>query len=332
MSSQFTFFTLPNLHALCPFSGSTNPHYAKASAESSQWISSFKIFSDKKLAFFKNSGAELLCSHVFYYTGYEQLRTCCDFVNLLFTIDEISDDQNGADAALTGHVFINALRDSDFDDGSILCSMAKEFRTRLVGMGPACYRRYLKNCEDYIDAVGKEAHYREHGIVLDLEPFQHLRRENSAVRTCFGLFGLTLGLDLPDEVANHVVMMRMHLAAVDMVCWSNDLYSYNMEQSMGHHTNNILTVLMKAKNLDLQGAADYVGVHFKVLMDQFLEDKKRLPSWGAEMDARVAQFVMASESWVVGNLNWSFETPRYFGSQRQKVKDTMVVTLYSKRE
>ena len=88
-------------------------------------------------------------------------------------------------------------------------------------MGPACHRRFLKNCEDYITAIGKEAYYREHGIVLDLESFQILRRENSAVRTCFGLFGLTLGLDLPDEVATHETMMKLHFAAVDMVCWSN---------------------------------------------------------------------------------------------------------------
>ena len=48
-----------------------------------------------------------------------------------------------------------------------------------------------------------------------------LRRENSAVRFCFGMFGFTLGLDLPDEIFEHPIMMRLHLAAVDMVCWSN---------------------------------------------------------------------------------------------------------------
>ena len=130
--SQPASFVLPNLHAVCPFKAGTNPHYIKASTESSQWISSFKIFSEEKLAFFKKSGAELLCSHVYYYTGYEQLRTCCDFVNLLFTIDEISDDQDERGATHTGRVFIESLRDADFDDGSILCKMTKEYVFRLV--------------------------------------------------------------------------------------------------------------------------------------------------------------------------------------------------------
>ena len=61
-----------------------------------------------------------------------------------------------------------------------------------------------------------------------------------------------------------------------------------MEQAMGHLTNNILTVLQKEKDTDLQGAADLVGVHFKELSEGFDADKQRLPSFGAEMDAIVA--------------------------------------------
>lgn len=57
---------------------------------------------------------------------------------------------------------------------------------------------------------------------------------------------------------------------------------------MGHLTNNVLTVLQKAKNVDLQGAADLVGVHFKELYDSFEADKEHLPSFGEEMDHVVA--------------------------------------------
>lgn len=53
---------------------------------------------------------------------------------------------------------------------------------------------------------------------------------------------------------------------------------------MGHVTNNILTVLQKEKKVDLQGAADLVGAHFKTLSDSFEADKQRLPSFGDELD------------------------------------------------
>lgn len=57
---------------------------------------------------------------------------------------------------------------------------------------------------------------------------------------------------------------------------------------MGHMTNNILTVLQKEKKVDLQGAADLVGVYFKALSDSFEADKQRLPSFGAELDKIIA--------------------------------------------
>ena len=104
-----------------------------------------------------------------------------------------------------------------------------------------------------------------------------------------------------------------------------------MEQAMGHTTNNVMSVLMKHKQLDIQGAADAVGVHFKGLIDTFLEAKASLPSWGAEVDAQVAQYAMAMEQWVIGNLNWSFETQRYFGHARHEIKRTRVVQLYPRR-
>ncbi|OBZ72724.1 Linoleate 10R-lipoxygenase COP4 [Grifola frondosa] len=274
---------------MAPFKGSFNPHYAEASAESSAWINSYRVLSDRKRAFFLQGGSELLCAYAYPYAGYEQFRTCCDFVNLLFTVDEISDDQNGKDAYGTGLVFYNSMRDLNWDDGSTLCKMTKEFTVRLLKhCGPLTYRRFIKHCKDYVEAFAKEAELRESGQVLDLESYQILRRENSAVRFCFGLFGYVLGIDLPDEVVEHPAFVTMHLATVDMVCWSNDIYSYNMEQAMGHTGNNVMTVLMKGEHIGLQAAADRVGDHFKGLIDTFVKTKTNLPSWGRKIDAGIA--------------------------------------------
>ncbi|KAH9945296.1 terpenoid synthase [Epithele typhae] len=325
-------FVLPDLHAMTPFVGSFNPHHDAVSVESSQWINSYRVLSDRKRAFFLQGGSELLCSHAYPYASYERVRTCCDFVNLLFTVDEISDDQDRKGAYETGLTFYNSMRDLEYDDGTTLCKMTKEFTRRLLKhCGPRTYRRFIKHCKDYIEAVAQEADLRQHNTVLPLDEYTTLRRENSAVRFCFGLAGYALGVDLPDEVVEHPAFLAMHLATVDMVCWSNDLYSYNMEQAMGHTTNNVMTVLMTHQSLDLQGAADAVGKHYASLMDVWQTSKAALPSFGPEVDAEVAQYAMAMENWVIGNLNWSFETQRYFGRARHEVKRTRVVELYPRR-
>jgi hypothetical protein len=47
-------------------------------------------------------------------------------VNLLFVIDELSDDMNGADARSILHTYRCALQDPDWDDGSVLAQITKE--------------------------------------------------------------------------------------------------------------------------------------------------------------------------------------------------------------
>lgn len=104
-----------------------------------------------------------------------------------------------------------------------------------------------------------------------------------------------------------------------------------MEQCKGHRGNNILTVLMKAKGITLQQAANTVGEHSSKLMKDLEDAKERLPGWGARVDAETARYIRALEDWVIGNLEWSFRTVRYFGPTYDEVKKTRVVALRSRR-
>jgi hypothetical protein len=47
--------------------------------------------------------------------------------------------------------------------------------------------------------------------------------------------------------------------------------------------NNVVTVLMKEKQIDLQTAADEVGVHFGRLMKRFIANRERLPLWSSSV-------------------------------------------------
>ena len=100
--------------------------------------------------------------------------------------------------------------------------ISHRFKQRLLEYaGPRCYRRFLIHCVDYVNAVAREAELREQGEVLDIGAFQTLRRENSAIRLCFGLFEFALGIDLPDVVFQDEQFMTLYWSAADAVCWSN---------------------------------------------------------------------------------------------------------------
>ena len=81
-------FYLPDLFALsAPFKGSTNPHYARAAAESRAWVAKYAhIFDDQERAAFAMGCNELLVAHTYPRAPFEEFRTVCDFVNLLFVV------------------------------------------------------------------------------------------------------------------------------------------------------------------------------------------------------------------------------------------------------
>ena len=126
MHSSSKTYVLPDLAAICKWKATFNPHHDEVANPSSQWVLSFGVFQGTKIVFFREGGSELLCSYVYPYVDAEKLRTACDFVNLLFVVDEVSDDQNGKDARHTGEVFLNAMRYPDWDDGSALAKMTRE--------------------------------------------------------------------------------------------------------------------------------------------------------------------------------------------------------------
>ena len=105
-----------------------------------------------------------------------------------------------------------------------------------------------------------------------------------------------------------------------------------MEQARDIAGINIVTALMHDKGVDLQTAMDLVGEHFKTHMARFVEAKTQLPSWGPAVDETVRKYVKALEHWVVGNLEWCFDTQRYFGPLHAEITKTRTVLLRPREE
>lgn len=84
---------------------------------------------------------------------------------------------------------------------------------------------------------------------------------------------------------------------------------------------------MKEKGFSLQQTIDFIGEEFRTIMEDFAIDRESLPSFGKEVDANVRLFISALETWIVGNIHWSFSTKRYFGKEHNEVRRTLTVKL-----
>ena len=128
LTTSIMYFTLPDLPGTCqdPFSPSFNPHYEAIASESKVWIDSLGILSGEKQKYFSNSAFEFLAAHTYPYADREGYRTCCDYLNTTFILDDYSDDEGGEGARRMADSFMNALRDPTWDDGTPFAKMARE--------------------------------------------------------------------------------------------------------------------------------------------------------------------------------------------------------------
>lgn len=66
------------------------------------------------------SATELFVSYTYPYVGPEEFRALCDCMNLLWTVDEMLDDQNLQDVRGTADNFVRAMKGELHDESPIV--------------------------------------------------------------------------------------------------------------------------------------------------------------------------------------------------------------------
>ncbi|KZT04442.1 terpenoid synthase [Laetiporus sulphureus 93-53] len=331
-SSSPTKFYLPDLvgHSTIPVR--CNRHHKQANTESTQWLICGGKLTDKKRDAFRGLKAGYLTSMCYPLAGYPQLRVCCDFMNYLFHLDNISDEMNDSGTVGTAAQVLNVLyHPYASQPNTKVGRMTRDYWLRLIATAsPGAQQRFIETFDMFFQAVTQQAMDRESGAIPDLESYIAVRRDTSGCKPCWALIEYANNLDLSWEVMDHPIIRGLGEAANDLVTWSNDIFSYNVEQSKGD-THNMIIVVQSQQGLDLQSAVDFVGELCKQSIDRFQYLRENLPSWGPEMDRQVQIYVGGLADWISGSLKWSFESERYFAKTGLEVKKTRVVNLLPRR-
>lgn len=81
-----------------------------------------------------------------------------------------------------------------------------------------------------------------------------------------------------------------------------DLFSYNMEQAKGHAAANVVTVIMKSRELDLQSTINFIAGFCEALTFQLADAKRALSLREDPAFSRDAvRCLEAFGDWVRGN-------------------------------
>ncbi|KAF9475126.1 terpenoid synthase [Pholiota conissans] len=319
---------LPNLVSHCTYQLRFNRHRKQVTTETKKWLFKDGNLMGKKRDAYHGLKCGLLTSMCYPDAAYPQLRVTNDFLTYLFHLDNLSDDMDNSGTLTTADEVLNSLyHPHAWRSSARVGKMTRDYYKRLIlTASPGAQQRFIETFDFFFQSVTQQALDRAAGVIPDLESYIALRRDTSGCKPCWALIEYACNLDIPDEVMDHPTIRNLGEAANDLVTWSNDIFSYNVEQSKGD-THNMIPVVMNQEGIDLQSAVDFVGDMCKQSIDRFDEERSRLPSWGPEIDRQVDIYVDGLANWIVGSLHWSFETERYFGKTGRQVKASRVVEL-----
>ncbi|KAG2337543.1 terpenoid synthase [Suillus weaverae] len=327
-------FIVPDFFSDCRYPMRLNPHCDTVSRASEQWLCSEAHLVEPESTKYTSLRPGYFASVCYPDADAFHLKVCADFLGWSFKLDDWLeiDRSDVTDAWESRDCCMSAFRDPvNFQTERYSGKMCKSFVGRLKETGgPGCTERFIHGMDLWFISAAKEADNRAKGHVNDVKSYIDLRRDLSGCKPYFALIEFVGRIDLPDEVVSHPVIMALEEATNDFVSWSNDIFSYNMEQSH-HSTHNLVAVLMVDQGLDLQSAVDYCGRLCNISLRRFEETRAILPSWGEEVDKEVAIYVEGLQNWITGSLQWTFETTRYFGKDAHIVKRDRTVKLLPKQ-
>ncbi|KAG1889039.1 isoprenoid synthase domain-containing protein [Suillus fuscotomentosus] len=330
--SEPTEFILPDLVSDIHYPLRLNPRYYPISRASEEWLLTGTHLTELEITTLMGLRAGELAAACYPDADAFHLRVCSDFFNWLSNMDDWLDAFDVDSTWGMRECCISALRDPiNSETEKLGVKMCKSYFSRFRQTSSSgCTERFIRTMDLFFIAVAKQADDRAKKRIPDLKSYITVRRDTSACKPCFVFIEYAAGIDLPDEVMSHPVMIAVEEATNDFITWSNDIFSYNVEQSR-HDTHNLVVVLMREQDLNLQGALDYSDWLCKGAIQRFEHNRAIIPSWGRELDKQVAIYLQGLQDWIIGVLHWSFDSTRYFGKDGHTVKRDRIIRLLPKR-
>ncbi|KAF8520672.1 terpenoid synthase [Gautieria morchelliformis] len=313
-ASDSNLIVIPDILRSWPWSRCINPHYAICKEETTAWWETFNGFSARTLKAFPACDVALLGSSCYPLLNKDGCRIASDIMALMLVIDEHTDAADGKTARMQADIVMDAFRNPNSPrsaDEWVGGEVARQFWLNVTKTAtPSAQRRLFDGFLTYIYAVVQQAEDRSAGHIRDVESYFEVRRETSGTKPSFAI--VEIHMNIPEEVMNHPVIVRLFGLAGDMVLIGNDLFSYNVEQARGDEGHNLVRVLMDQYNIDRQMAMDCIGKLHDDFVEQFLATWEKIPTFGGPVDQEIRTYLEGLARWIRGNESWSFECTRYF--------------------
>ncbi len=258
-------------------------------------------------------------SYSYPYPDLERLNAAGEFNQWLYFLDDQYDDhpEVGRDVATVTALMERSLGvlggasppapDAPFEQ------LTAHLGAALRALAPrGWFPRFFEHVGEYLFRGSLAAMGRwSRDEVPTVDDYLTLRLYDSALFAVFDVVEIAAAVEWPDDVRRHPLVDELRLRAARHVAFANDVFSYQKEVLEHGCTCNLLHVLMVNHRLDLRHALREAFDLINGDLDRFIAAEAALPSWGPEIDRRVARYVDGLKAWIRGNVDFSLGSARF---------------------
>ncbi|MEU5050368.1 hypothetical protein [Streptomyces sp. NPDC021096] len=316
-------FTLPQFYN--PFPSRLSPELMTAADESLRWAQDMELVaSPSAQERFESALYGEFAARTYPDAPTDRLVVAAKWCAWLFLFDDHFDDcylgRSKSDAEAVLPNLLRCLASPEIEPlipgnplEAALLDLWPQTATR---MSPSWRGRFKRHMHDYLMSYFWEISNRSRRHTPDLVMYIDMRRDTGATWIGFDLIPYTEGLEVPTWLNDSLLLRTMELAAIDVICISNDILSHEKEMARGE-VNNIVHVAQQLTGGEIQQSVNLVNAIQNSRIRLFLDHKEQIPAWLEESEASpatrqaVERYIVGLESWIRGNLDWSLRTARY---------------------
>ncbi|MFN8568275.1 MAG: hypothetical protein U0Z44_12335 [Kouleothrix sp.] len=305
---------LPEL--ICPFPSATNPHAAVVEERAIEWGRRFKIITDNRvLHAVRAAKAGWLVAWAYPHAPIEALQLIADWnIWLLIWEDRCSSPELGTqperlEAIHARFLAILSGAPSTAQDGPLEHGL-RDLRERMLAQTTYQWlQQFYQSILEVFDSWVWEATNRARGTKPDLETYLRMRPSTGALPPYLHFLALTDQVFLPRKVHEHPYVYQLTLMANNIICWSNDLFSFDKERHEGE-LHNLVLILQDHMQLSLQASAQHVAQLHNAEVEAFLNLAAHVHAF-SDLNANLNQYVALLRNWIRANMNWAAISGRY---------------------
>ncbi|WP_369166406.1 terpene synthase family protein [Streptomyces sp. R28] len=115
-------------------------------------------------------------------------------------------------------------------------------------------KRFTDHLCEYVAIYNRDIANRRFCEPPPFEEYLPFRRIVGAVYICWDLIEVAQGGSLPERIVTSDLCQNLRVAANDITCWTNDIFSLNKDYARGD-VNNVVAILRHAGSLTWPEAA-----------------------------------------------------------------------------